>query len=50
MKKNVLFLYLIVILSLFSSVYCIINLKNKEEILDSENIHLLIFNMSLFSI
>ena len=22
--------------------------KNKEEILDSENIHLLIFNMSLF--
>ena len=26
------------------------NDKNKEEILDSENIHLLIFNMSLFSI
>lgn len=29
---------------------CSKNNKNKEEILDSENIHLLIFNMSLFSI
>ena len=29
---------------------CSKNDKNKEEILDSENIHLLIFNMSLISI